>query len=93
MNLVTNTTQRLSALVLRLVRRVKPWRPDMMPMGIENGDWVTHPGWIHGPVKVINQNWALRAVAIQLGPKGGIVVWPMDKDMKHAPAPNEKGQK
>lgn len=64
----------------------------MMPMDIQNGDWVTHPGWIHGPVKVIDQNWALRAVAIQLGPNGGIVVWPMRADMKRTSSPNNKVQ-
>lgn len=61
---------------------------EMMPMNIKNGDWVNHPGWSHGPVKVVDQNWALRAVAIQLGTKGEIVVWPMRKDMRIADAPN-----
>jgi hypothetical protein len=61
---------------------------EMMPMNIKNGDWVDHPGWRHGPVKVIDQNWSLRAVAIQLDPKGGIVVWPMRKDMRITDAPN-----
>ena len=60
----------------------------MMPMNIKNGDWVIHPGWRHGPVKVIDQNWALRAVAIQLGPKGEVVVWPMQKDMRLTDPPN-----
>jgi hypothetical protein len=59
-----------------------------MSINIKNGDWVNHPGWSHGPVKVIDQNWALCAVAIQLGPKGGIVVWPMRKDTTPASEPN-----
>lgn len=61
---------------------------EMMPINIKNGDWVNHPGWRHGPVKVIDQNWALRAVAIQLGPKGGIVVWPMRKAIRVTDSPN-----
>lgn len=63
---------------------------ETMPMNIKNGDWVNHPGWRHGPVRVIDQNWALRSVAIQLGPKGGIVVWPMRKDMRITDAPNDQ---
>lgn len=55
---------------------------EKMPSNIKDGDWVHHPAWSHGPVKVISQNWALRAVAVQLGPKGGIVVWPMRKSMQ-----------
>ena len=64
----------------------------MMPMNIKNGDWVNHPEWRHGPVKVIDQNWALRAVAIQLGPDGGIVVWPMRKDMRITDAPIDQDE-
>lgn len=92
MKLLTNTKERLSALALRLVRRLELASLEMMPMDIQNGDWVTHPGWRHGPVKVIDQNWALRAVAIQLGPNGGIVVWPMRADMKRTSSPNPAGE-
>ena len=59
----------------------------MMDTSIANGDWITHRGWRHGPVKVIDQNWALRAVAVQLGRGGGIVVWPMDSGSRKVAAP------
>lgn len=55
-----------------------------MPYEIKKGDWVHHPEWRHGPVKVVDMNWALGAVAIQLGENGGIVVWPMRKNMRIA---------
>lgn len=67
-----------------ILRRIYFWLSgfEMMPSDIKQGDWVTHPGWSHGPVKVVDMNFALRAVAIQLGEKGGIVVWPMRKNMR-----------
>ena len=67
-----------------ILRRIGLWLSglEMMPADIQNGDWVIHPGWSHGPVKVVNMNFAIRAVAIQLGEKGGIVVWPMRKNMR-----------
>ena len=46
-------------------------------VSIRDGDWIYHVGW-HAPVQVVSSNYALCAVAVRLGPKGGIVVWPMD---------------
>lgn len=45
---------------------------------IRNGDWIRHRAWRHCPVRVVGQNWAIRAVAIQLGERGGVIVVPMD---------------
>jgi len=89
----TSITQRGRIALSRLVRplALRLLGVDMMPISVKNGDWVNHPGWSHGPVKVIDQNWALRAVAIQLGPKGGIVVWPMRKNITPASLPNAGG--
>ena len=44
---------------------------------IRKGDIVVHPTWTLTPLEVVDVNWALRAVALRLGPKGGIVVWPI----------------
>lgn len=87
MKLLTNIKERLFTLALRTVRQLELSSIEMMPIDIQNGDWVIYPRWIHGPVKVIDQNWALRAVAVQLGPNGGIVVWPMRADMKRTSSP------
>lgn len=50
---------------------------------LRSGDFVVNPGWGHQhPMKIIDINWALRAVCVQLAPKGkGIVVglWSMKK--------------
>lgn len=42
---------------------------------INPGDIVTSPTWDMTELKVIDVNWAMRSAAVQLGPKGGIVVW------------------
>jgi hypothetical protein len=44
---------------------------------LKAGDIVTSPRWSLTPLLVVDVNWALRAVALQLGPAGGIVVWPV----------------
>jgi hypothetical protein len=59
----------------------------MHDISIQNGDWITHPGWRWDPVLVIDQNLATRSVALKLGPKGGIVVYPMSKSSVKVPAP------
>ena len=43
---------------------------------IKPGDTVVTDHWTHSSLEVIDANWALRAVAVRLGPTGGIVVWP-----------------
>ncbi len=93
--IITDETQRLpiartEGCVARLIRYLtfSLLKREMMPMNIKNGDWARHPGWSYGPVKVIDQNWALLAVAIQFGPNGGIAVWPMRKDTVLASEPN-----
>lgn len=43
---------------------------------IRAGDFVTHNRWKHTSLKVVSVNWALLAIAVQLGPDGGVVVWP-----------------
>lgn len=43
---------------------------------IKRGDTVRHPGWPYSDLEVIDVNWALSAIAVRLGPDGGIVVWP-----------------
>lgn len=42
---------------------------------IKPGDMVQKDSWEHGPIEVIDVNWALRAVAVRLTPGAGIVVW------------------
>lgn len=42
---------------------------------IKPGDMVQKDSWEHGPIEVIDVNWALRAVAVRLSPGAGIVVW------------------
>jgi len=54
-----------------LVSYVSDGSPDY---SVREGDWISHPGWKYGPVKVISLNWAINAGAFQLGDKGGIVV-------------------
>lgn len=68
----------------KLRRRIAFWLLDreLMPPDIKDGDWITHPGWQHGPVQVIDMNWALGAVAIKLGQNGGVVIWPMRKNIR-----------
>lgn len=95
--IITDGTQRLplaktEGCVVRLIRCLtfSLLRREMMPMNIKNGDWVRHPSWSYGPVKVIDQNWAILAVAIQLGQNGEIVVWPMRKDTIPASEPRAR---
>lgn len=47
--------------------------------GMQAGDLVTHQGWKHGPVKVVDINWALSSMAILLNPEkpNSLVVWPV----------------
>lgn len=44
---------------------------------LQPGDLVNHSAWKHGPVEVVDINWALRSMAVQLNPKNpeSIVVW------------------
>lgn len=43
---------------------------------IKAGDRVTNK-WELNTLEVIDVNWALLAVAVRLGPNGGVVVWPV----------------
>ena len=43
---------------------------------IKKGDFVTDPHWSHGPIRVVDVNWALKAGAFELA-RGSIVVWPL----------------
>lgn len=52
---------------------------------IKAGDTVQTDHWVHSSLEVIDVNWALRAIAVRLGPTGGIVVWPARGMMKVAP--------
>lgn len=81
-------------LVKSLIHQFKPYPPTSVhgfPTDVKNGDWIMHPGWEHGPVKVVDLNWALGAVAVQLAPKGGIVVWSMRRGTLKVPAPKVDG--
>lgn len=44
---------------------------------IKSGDFVTSDNWPYGPLEVLDVNWALRSMAVRLGPDGGVVVWPV----------------
>ena len=49
---------------------------------LEKGDVVYSPSWSMGPVEIVGVNWALRAAAVLLNPRGGlnsVVVWPVDR--------------
>lgn len=52
---------------------------DKIDYSLTGGDTVYSPYWGDGtrPVEVVDVNWALRAAAVRLSPKGGIVVWPV----------------
>lgn len=52
---------------------------DKIDYSLARGDTVYSPYWGDGarPVEVVDVNWALRAAAVRLAPKGGIVVWPV----------------
>jgi len=52
---------------------------DKIDYSLARGDTVYSPYWGEGtrPVEVVDVNWALRAAAVRLAPKGGIVVWPV----------------
>lgn len=52
---------------------------------IKAGDHVTNGKWELTTVEVIDVNWALLAVAVRLGPAGGVVVWPIWGLKKVAP--------
>lgn len=58
---------------------------------IKQGDWITHVGWRHAPVQVVDFNDALCAVAVRLGTNGGIVVWPMDPTSRVVQKPASDG--
>lgn len=44
---------------------------------IKAGDVVTSSNWSLTSLHVVSVNWALSAVAVQLGPVGSVVVWPV----------------
>jgi hypothetical protein len=56
------------------------------PAEVRKGDWILYPNW-PDPVKVVDWNWSIRAVALQLGPTGEIVVWPMRECCRRTTAP------
>ncbi len=65
-----------------MIRRFAYWLLGYHQMDnvmVQEGDWITHRAWKHGPVQVVSMNWALCAIAVRLGKNGGIIVWPMDK--------------
>lgn len=80
---------KLRLMLERLCRRLGFWLLGhrSMTASIRNGDWITHRGWTHSPVQVIDINWALGAVAVRLGRIGGTVVWPMDPTSRKVPEP------
>lgn len=49
--------------------------PADIDYSIKKGDAVYHKRWSLTPLEVVDVNWALRAIAVRLGPTGGIVVW------------------
>lgn len=46
---------------------------------LKGGDLVTSPNWPHGPILVLDINWALLAAAVRLNPNSdsGCIVWPV----------------
>ena len=50
--------------------------PEDIDFSIKRGDVVTNGRWTISKLIVEDVNWALRAVALRLGNRGGLVVWP-----------------
>ena len=44
---------------------------------IKQGDIVTSQYYSLATLEIVDVNWALRSVAVRLGPQGAIVVWPV----------------
>jgi hypothetical protein len=60
---------------------------EVLPRGLNDDDWILYPNW-PDPVQIIDQNWAVRSIAVRLGPAGGIVVWPMRDACRRCLPPN-----
>jgi hypothetical protein len=54
----------------------KPLTDEQIDYSIKKNDIVTSKSWSLTELIVVDVNWALGAVAVQLGYGGGIVVWP-----------------
>jgi Lar family restriction alleviation protein len=53
-----------------------PEAPADIDYSIKKGDTVYTKTWRLTPLEVVDVNWALSAIAVRLGPDGGVVVWP-----------------
>lgn len=60
-----------------LLRNVLRRITGQIDYSIKSGDLVTNGKWTLTTLEVIDVNWALMAVAVRLGPNGGVVVWPV----------------
>lgn len=70
----------------------------LIDYSINKGDTVYTKTWSLTSLEVVDVNWALSAIAVRLGPDGGVVVWPaagMSKtpyDQPAAPSPAKESK-
>lgn len=51
-------------------------KAEVIDYSIKKGDTVYTKTWSMTSLEVVDVNWALRAIAVRLGPTGGVVIWP-----------------
>jgi hypothetical protein len=67
------------------VQEPVPLTDEQIDYSIKKGDIVVNERWSLTELTVVDVNWALSAVAVQLGQAGGIVVWPATSLKKAVP--------